>query len=415
MKRPVTVYLLVALLCSIGLLSPNVPAQETAAPQSTSLKVAGLQEKVTVRRDERGIPYIQANNDHDLYFAQGYVTGSDRLWQMDIFRRIARGELSEVFGVGPNNSAFEEDKRHRTLGFAQVAEAEAAQASPQAKGILEAYADGVNAYIASLDAKSTPPEFQLLQYKPKPWKPADSLLVVKNFFEVLSSSWRLDIMRAALADLPAEKRAALLVETSPLDVLVVGSDAQKPDPAVKSATAIARKSTELLRALAKDEEVESRSLSRFGLNVGFADASNNWVVSGKHTASGKPLLANDPHLPASAPSIWYMVHLSAPGVRVAGVTSPGLPGVVIGHNDQIAWGFTNVGPDVQDIYLEQFDPKDPHRYLTPTGWRDVEIRHEEIKVRKGFSDSATDTQTLDVAVTRHGPIVLEKDGKRYCK
>src|SRR6266850_4341844 len=141
MKRPVTVYLLVALLCSIGLLSPNVPAQETAVPQSTSLKVAGLQEKVAVRRDERGIPYIQANNDHDLYFAQGYVTASDRLWQMDVFRRNARGELAEIFGA----AVLEEDKRHRTFGFAQVAEAEAAQASPPVQARLAAYVKGVNA------------------------------------------------------------------------------------------------------------------------------------------------------------------------------------------------------------------------------------------------------------------------------
>ena len=150
---------------------------------------------------------------------------------MDVFRRNARGELAEIFG----SAVLEEDKRHRTFGFAQVAEAEAAQASPQARGILEAYADGVNAYIASLDAKTLPPEFQLLQYKPKPWKPADSLLGVKNFFEALSSTWRLDIMRAALADLPAEKKAAILIETSPLDVLVVGSDGAKKSTALKTA------------------------------------------------------------------------------------------------------------------------------------------------------------------------------------
>src|SRR5450432_1648776 len=226
MKCRIVIYLPFVLL---GLIGPGLSSARGQQPgtgtsaQSTSLKIAGLQDRVTIRRDERGIPYIQAGNDHDLYFAQGYVTASDRLWQMDIFRRNARGELAEILGTG----ALEEDKRHRTLGFAQVAEAEAAQASPQAREILEAYAAGVNAYIAALDAKSLPPEFQLLQYKPKPWRTADSLLVVKNFFEALSSTWRLDIMRAALADLPAEKRAAMLVETSPLDVLVVGSDAKK--------------------------------------------------------------------------------------------------------------------------------------------------------------------------------------------
>lgn len=430
MKRRPTIYLAVVLLSLIGSRLPEARGQHSAptpASPATSLQVAGLQDRVTIRRDERGIPYIQAANDHDLYFAQGFVTASDRLWQMDVFRRNARGELAEIFG----STVLEEDKRHRTFGFAQVAEAETAQASPQARAILDAYAAGVNAYIASLDAKSMPPEFQLLQYKPKPWKAADSLLIVKNFFEALSSTWRLDIMRAALADLPTEKRAAILIEHSALDVLVVGSDNKKSaakvsaklrekcpggetvDASLSQHSLLPAKRSEVLAAIAKDQELESLSLARLGLYAEALAASNNWVVSGKHTASGKPLLANDPHLAPSAPSIWYMVHLAAPGVRVAGVTAAGLPGVVIGHNDQIAWGFTNVGPDVQDVYLETFDPQDPRRYKTPSGWSEAEIRHEEIKVRKGFTDTATDTQTLAVTVTRHGPIVLERDGKRY--
>ncbi len=143
-------------------------------------------------------------------------------------------------------------------------------------------------------------------------------------------------------------------------------------------------------------------------------ASNNWVVSGRHTASGKPLLANDPHLPASAPSIWWLAHLSAPGVNVAGVTAPGAPGIIIGHNEHIAWGMTNLGPDVQDIYRETFAGDAAHpTYQTPQGPRPVEVRREEIKVRKSFTDAATDTVPLDVLVTRHGPVVLEQDGARY--
>lgn len=393
------------------LIAPPISAQtEASAPaQSKSIQIAGLTGKVTVRRDERGIPYIEATNDKDLYFAQGYVTASDRLWQMDLFRRNARGQLAEIFGT----AALEEDKRHRTFGMALAAEAEAAQAAPEVKELLSAYASGVNAYIQSIDAKSWPPEFQLLQYKPTPWTPADSLLIVKNFFEALSSSWRLDVMREGLADLPAAKRAALLPETSPLDVLVVGTDSKTKASITNPQANGTGFSAGLLNEINHDAEVEARSLMRVGLYAENLAASNNWVVSGKHTASGKPLLANDPHLAASAPPIWYMVHLSAPGIRVAGVTAAGLPGVVIGHNDHIAWGFTNVGPDVQDVYLEKFDPQNPKRYQTPSGWRDAEIRHEEIKVRKGFADTSTDVVPLDVTVTRHGPIVLEKEGRRY--
>ena len=165
-----------------------------------------------MRRDERGIPHITASNDQDLYFAQGYATAADRLWQMDLLRRTARGELAEIFG----NSALEEDKRHRTFGFAQTADAEVAQATPAARAILEAYARGVNAYIAGLEAKSLPPEFQILQYQPRPWTPSDSLVLVKLFFESLSNTWRLDVMREAFADLPAAKREGLM----PVDVTI---------------------------------------------------------------------------------------------------------------------------------------------------------------------------------------------------
>jgi len=388
--------------------------RQTAADATTkTLALAGLRDSVTVRRDERGIPYIEAKNDDDLYFAQGYVTASDRLWQMDLLRRSERGELAEVLG----NAVLDQDKQHRTLGFGQEVEAEIAKASPATRNLLEAYARGVNAYIGSLDPKTLPPEFLILQYKPKPWTPADSLLVGKLFAEALSTTWRLDIMRAAFEGLPAEKRAGLMPETSPLDVLVVGKDATTKNSktsATKSSSDVQDPLSQAdLSTLVKDQEVAVRSLERLGLYAEDLAASDNWVVSGKHTASGKPLLANDPHLQASAPSIWYMVHLTAPGIHVAGVTAPGGPGVIIGHNDKIAWGMTNVGPDVQDVYEEKFDPNNAKRYQTPAGWRDAEIRHEEIKVRKGFTDSATDTVSLDVTVTRHGPIVFEKAGKRY--
>jgi penicillin G amidase len=197
--NPVTVisclFLTSCLLLPVGL-AQEVSSQST--PTLKSAEIAGLRGRVTVRRDERGIPYINAENDEDLYFGQGYAAAADRLWQMDLFRRTERGELAEILG----SAALEEDKRHRTLGFAQVAEIEAAQAAPQTRALLEAYARGVNAYITSLDAKSLPPEFLILQYKPRPWTPADSLIIVKLFFEALSSTWRLDICLLTHLTLP---------------------------------------------------------------------------------------------------------------------------------------------------------------------------------------------------------------------
>jgi penicillin G amidase len=403
-------HITVLLVCSMFLvagLGIRLPVKTEAKSQVQTVTIAGLKDRVTITRDERGIPYISAKNDEDLYFAQGYATASDRLWQMDIFRRTARGELAEILGATP----LDQDKLHRTYGFAQTAEAEYAQASPQSRTILEAYARGVNAYAASLDEKSLPLEFQALKYNFRPWTPSDSLVVVKIFFEALSDTWRLDVMRQGLSSLPAEKRAALLPEFSPIDVLVVGKDS-KPAKATATAT-FSPLSNDVLRELQHAEVTATTALDRIGFHAEALAASNNWVVSGKHTVSGKPLLANDPHLRPTAPSIWHLIHLSAPGVKVAGVTSPGLPGIVIGHNDRIGWGFTNVGPDVQDLYIEKFDPNNPKRYQTPGGWQDATVRTEEIKVRKGFNGFEHDLVKHEVTVTRHGPIIFEADGKRY--
>ncbi|HEX7955834.1 MAG TPA: penicillin acylase family protein, partial [Pyrinomonadaceae bacterium] len=334
---------------------------------------------------------------------------SDRLWQMDLLRRTARGELAEIFG----KAALEEDKRHRAYGFAQVSEAAAAQADPRSRAVLEAYARGVNAYIESLDAQSLPVEFQMLGYRPRPWTPADSAAVGKNFAEALSSTWQLDVARAVFQDLPADKLEALFPEVSPIDLPVAGTDGAPKKTPARSALPARGVSGEVLAELAEIQETLARSRRRIGLDVEERAASNNWVVSGKHTASGKPLLANDPHLPASAPSIWYMVHLSAPGFRVAGVTAPGGPGVIIGHNERLAWGMTNLGPDVQDVYREKFDQDDLRRYMTPAGWRDAEVRREEIKVRKSAVGTETEVVPFDVTVTRHGPVVLRKGGDAY--
>lgn len=410
--------LVVRLVLSLSLLLTSFSCPvfaQTAAPQAEPavVRLPGLKKGVKVRRDERGIPYVEAEDESDLYFAQGFVTASDRLWQMDLFRRAARGELAEIFG----KAALEEDKRRRNYGFARVTEATAAQADPRSRAVMEAYAAGVNAYIDSLDDKSLPAEFQLLGYRPRHWTPADSAAVGKNFAEVLSTTWTLDIARAVFANLPPDKAAALFPEVSPLDVLVVGSDKtdRKTATPAKSTFVLPSQTNlkELLSELSSVRQTLERTRARVGLNVEDLAASNNWVVSGKRTASGKPLLANDPHLPASAPSIWYMIHLSAPGLRVAGVTAAGAPGVIIGHNERIAWGLTNLGPDVQDVYRETFDAQNPLKYQTPAGWRDAEVRREEIKVRKSMLGTDTEVVTHEVIVTRHGPVVLKKGADAF--
>jgi penicillin amidase len=398
------------LALSLVVCAPALTFAQQAALNNSSIKLVGLKNPVTIRRDARGIAYVEASNDEDLMFAQGFVTAQDRLWQMDLLRRTSRGRLAEIFG----RPALEQDKLHRLYGFDALADQVADRLPAPQRALLEAYARGVNAYMATLDDKALPVEFRLLQYRPNAWRASDSISVLYIFGEALSTTWRIDLMRAALRDVPPDKLAKLLPDASALDVFVVGSDkgAQNQTNKIHAASPI-NVTPAMLGEIARIEEIEQRSLERVGLFIEGGAASNNWVVAGKRTVTGKPLLANDPHLPSSAPGIWHLVNLSAPGVRVAGVTAPGLPGVVIGHNEFIAWGFTNLGPDVQDLYLERFDAQNPRMYQTPAGLRAAEIRHEEIKVRKVFTNPETENAPFDVTVTRHGPIIFEKDGARY--
>ncbi|HWP43666.1 MAG TPA: penicillin acylase family protein, partial [Blastocatellia bacterium] len=349
-----------AIICLILALewSSLLPGDRAASARSArdgrgsaaTVSFAELHGRVVIRRDERGIPYIEAGHEDDLYFAQGYVTALDRLWQMDLLRRTGRGELSEIFGP----SALEEDRLTRIYGFASLAEAAFENTSPSLKAALKAYARGVNAAIRSLDEKSLPPEFRILKYSPRPWSPADSIVVGKVLSKQLSTSWPADLMRGSLGDLSPKHIETLFPETSLHDLVLVGSDRPKNrrDPTGASHRPQSRAAVgggpDPLPAIL---EAKRRLGQRVGLLAEGLAASNNWVVSGRRTSSGKPMLANDPHLSPSAPSIWYLAHLSAPGFRVSGVTIPGTPGILIGHNDSIAWGVTNLGPDVQDLYL----------------------------------------------------------------
>jgi penicillin G amidase len=387
-----------------------------AQTPTQTLSVAGLKESVTVRRDARSIPYIEARNDADLYFAQGFVTAQDRLWQMDLLRRAARGELAEIFG----QQVLEEDKRWRRYGFAPIVEESLKTLDPQLRTALENYARGVNAYIATLDEKTLPPEFKILQYRPREWRPTDTLVVGKILADALSSTWQNDLLRASLQKtLPKEKFADIANNVTKDDVVLFGKDLNAETQRRGDSEKNRNLESEIRNlesgiwnseSFEKELAVRKSSLERLGLYAEELAASNNWVISGKRTLDGKPILANDPHLMPSAPGIWYLTHLSTPQMRVAGVTFPGVPGVVLGHNESIAWGATNVGPDVQDLYFETFNAEG--KYKTPNGWETPVVRKEEIKVRKNPLSPETETQILEVQETRNGVVFTEAEGKK---
>ncbi len=368
------------------------------------IQVPGIARAITVRRDGRGIPYISAANDRDLYFAQGYVTASDRLWQMDLLRRVARGQTAEIFG----KSTLEEDKRWRRFNVGDVAEKSLQYIAPKLRAALDSYASGVNAYIATLDGKTLPVEFRILQYSPGKWQPTDTIVIGKILADALSTTWTQDILRASLKKLPSEKFAEITNQVTADDVVLFGSDRKT---AARSSIRSSDVSSSAISAASLNDRIREQSLDRIGLYAEGLAASNNWVISGKHTASGKPILANDPHLRPGVPGIWYLTELSAPGIHAAGVTFPGVPGIVLGHNDSIAWGATNVGPDVQDVYIETIDAQ--NNYKTPDGREPLKTRSEKIKVRTNPLQPETEIVYFDVSETRHGPIVMEDGATKY--
>ena len=388
------------LICSIFF---SVCTVSLKAQTTSDITVPGLTGKVTVRRDSRSIPYIEAKTDADLYFVQGYITASDRLWQMDLMRRVARGETAEIFG----QQALDGDKRWRRFGFAELTDTAARNLTGESRVAMAAYASGVNAFIASLDDKTMPAEFKILQYKPRTWTPADSLAIGAVMADALSNTWQTDLLRQQLSGIPKEKLADLINPVTPNDVVLYGKDV--PQSNAKGPTSKIE-ITETLAALAeRDAALRKQSLEMVGLYAEELAASNNWVISGKRTADGKAMLANDPHLAPSAPGIWYLASLQSPNVHVAGVSIPGLPAIIIGHNENIAWGMTNVGPDVQDIYRETIEgdmASGTAKVKTPTGFETLKTRKEIINVRGNLMKPDVSPVDLDVYATRNGPIVL---------
>src|SRR5437867_759263 len=379
-----------------------------------AIQVAGLEAPVEVSRDARGVPHIRARSLEDAVLAEGYVTAQDRLWQMGMSRRLARGELSEVLG----RRTIELDIENRKLGLAEAADRAVREIDAQSRGVLIAYARGVNAFIGSHKDR-LPIEFLLLRYQPRAWREADSIGVALNMAKRLNTSWRTDLMRERLrSKLTPQLYADLFPDRSPLDhpvaepvagpVRVAHPDASgallSELPSTESSCRFATPAKHDISGQMADVDPMLATLAEPADGFDFALGSNNWVVSGAHTQSGKPLLSNDPHLSHSVPSVWYQVELEAPGLHVAGVSLPGGPLVVIGHNDRIAWGMTNTGPDVQDLYLETFKPGDPNKYLVNGRWIDAEAREEHIKVRRAAAVHVT------ARATRHGPVIGE-DGK----
>jgi penicillin G amidase len=350
----------------------------SSLPQTDgTLALAGLTAPVKITRDANGVPTIVAANDHDADFALGFVHAQDRLFAMDLMRRFGAGRLSEWFG----GRALSYDQTMRTLGLYRAAERQYAVLSPPVRATIDAYTAGVNAFLASRHG-ALPPEYYLLRIRPEVWRPADSLVWAKLMDLQLTGNYRGELLRARL-----------LRHMKPADLDVLYPAYPKDAPLPTAATQA------LYRSLPLD-----RLWALLPPTIGLQRASNNWVLGGTRTASGKPLLANDPHLDFSTPGVWYLVRIETPGHTVAGVTAPGTPYVIIGHNNHIAWGFTTTGGDVEDLFIERPDPKDPTRYLTPGGSEPFVTRQETIRVRH------TDPVTLTVRETRHGPVISDLAG-----
>lgn len=352
------------------LIGANIFLSRSLPKIEGEIKVAALEKPVKVIRDENGIPHITAENEHDLYVAQGYIQAQDRLFQMDLSRRQASGMLSEVIGDSTVNS----DKYFRTLGLRRAAEISYNQYSDEAKEVLKSFADGVNAYISELkDTGKWPVEFTILGYEPEEWTVIDSLTIGKYMAYDLGGNWEDQAFRYYLLQTFPEEKAYDLFPSYPQTApYIIGKN-----------------------------ELDLESSFANAIIPHEYNGSNNWVVSGELTKSGKPLLADDPHLGLATPSVWYQMHLKAPSVNVSGVIFAGIPGIILGQNEHIAWGVTNTGPDVQDLYIEKRNPDEQTQFLYNDQWEQATIIHEQIKVKDQESIPHT------ITVTRHGPIISE--------
>jgi len=320
-------------------------------PETSGQIAAPISAKASISRDARGVPHISAASWEDAIFLQGYATAQDRMWQMDAIRRLAAGELAEVVG----KQALQSDQESRQLRLARIADENQRTLPAADRAVLAAYARGVNYYLETHRGR-LPLEFAILNYDPRPWTIRDSLLAGLEMYRTLTSSWRLDLNKFHMIEQG---------DPAKVEFLFPGTAASAVQP-----------------------------------------GSNAWAVSGAHSANGKPILASDPHLEFAIPETWYLVQLQAPGLDVTGASIPGLPAVIIGHNERVAWGVTNLQFDVQDLYREQIDPRSG-RYLYRGQTEQAAIEREAIAVKgaKPFE--------LLLWITRHGPVLLNDEGRSY--
>jgi penicillin amidase len=373
--------------------------------------ISGLDAPVEIYRDSLGVPQIYASTEHDLFFAQGYVHAQDRFWQMDFWRHIGSGRLAEMFG----ESQLDTDIFLRTLGWARVAQEELATLDPASSKVLDAYAAGVNAYLADHRGSELSLEYAVLKllnsdYQPEPWQPLHTLTWAKAMAWDLGGNMDSEIERASLLKFLSPDQLAELYPPYPTDHPVIvpandGSASAYPTKTADSFNLNRQISSQLFIVMDKLTGLDA-VLGPRGQGIG----SNNWVISGAHTSTGLPLLADDTHLGVQMPSIWYEVGLHCEPksaectYNVVGFSFPSAPGVVIGHNENIAWGVTNLGPDVQDLYIERLNPQNPNQYEVKGQWVDFEIVHETLIVAGG------EPVELTVRYTRHGPVISDTYG-----
>jgi penicillin amidase len=355
-------------------------AKGVLAQLNGRIQLPGLEEPVEILRDQWGVPHIYAQNQRDLFFAQGFVAAQDRLFQLDLWRRIGRGETAEIFG----EVAIEADRFARLVLYRGDMQAEWQSYSPDAREIITAFTQGINACIDHVTASGKLPiEFQLLNYQPRKWQPEDVLTRMSGI--IMVSNWQREVARARLIARVGPEQARLIAPTDPpRDYALV----EAIDPA-----AITR---DLFRGYAAATRVLKFQPS--------SSESNNWVVDGTLSASGKPLLASDPHRPITLPSLRYLVHLHAPGWNAIGSGEPALPGIALGHNEHIAWGLTIVGTDQADLYVEDVHPNDARQYKVGDRFEPMTVIRDSLRVR-----GRTEPLELELRFTRHGPVIHQDD------